>query len=169
MNEEVACLLKKPFRTTMSYTGGASKAVLNLSRRLQSTDFSAEQLYTNFSFKFLETKKKRKKNSIVKMSSNERDPLEEPPPSTQVSQPSNRNYAAVLLFTYDIDNDQPFISVPLNHFEGSDFPLDVINGHMGLSDRLKPRQLSGLPGSKYCIFAKCEEGTFFCINFFGQL
>ena len=110
--------------------------------------------------------KKRKHFFSKKMSSgNERDPLEDPPPSTQVSQPSNRNYIAVFLFRYDIDTEEPFISVPLDHFEGSDFPFDVINGHMGLSDRLKPRNLSRLPESKYCIFAKCEEGIY-CLLYF---
>lgn len=97
----------------------------------------------------------------------ERDPLEEPP-ATQVSNPSSRKYVAVFLFHFDLDDDKPFSSVSLNNFEDTDFPFNVINGHMGLSDRLKPRQLSRLPGSKYCIFAKCEAGTyvfhFFCFS-----
>lgn len=93
-----------------------------------------------------------------KMANNEeRDPLEEPI-STQMLNPSIRKYVAVFLFHYDVNDDKPFSSVSLNNFKDTDFPFDVINGHMGLSDRLKPRHLSRLPGSKYCIFAKCEEG-----------
>ena len=92
------------------------------------------------------------------MSDIDRDPLEDPPPATQASSHSNREYVAVFLFEYDIDTEQPFSSVTLDNFQGSDFPFEVINGHMGLSDRLKPRSLSRLPGRKFCIFAKCEEG-----------
>ena len=88
----------------------------------------------------------------------ERDPLEDEPPSTQLSNPSNRHYIAVFLFHYDVDDEQPFSSVTLDHFEGTDFPFDIINGPLGLSDRLKPRHLSRLPGPRYCVFAKCEEG-----------
>ena len=94
------------------------------------------------------------------MSDNERDPLEEPPPATQVSNPSDRNYVNVFLFKYDVDTEHPFSCYSLDYFKGSDFPFEVINSHMDLTDRLKPRQLSSLPGSKYCLFAKCEQGIF---------
>lgn len=84
----------------------------------------------------------------------------EHPPSTQVLNPSIRSYVAVFLFNYELDNQHPFSSVSLDNFEGTDFPFNLINGHMGLADRLKARTLSRLPGSKYCIFAKCEEGIY---------
>ena len=98
------------------------------------------------------------------MASNVVDPIEEPPAS-QASNPSNRKYVAVFLFHYDVNDEKPFSSVSLDNFEDTDFPFDVIDGHMGLGDRVKPRKLSRLPGSKYCIFAKCERGNysaFFC-------
>ena len=92
------------------------------------------------------------------MSASERDPLEDQPPATQSSNPSHRKYVAVFLFHFDVNDEQPFTSVSLNNFDGTDFPFDLISGHLGLADRLKPRHLSRLPGSKYSIFAKCEEG-----------
>lgn len=101
----------------------------------------------------------------------EQDPLEQDPlqdnqgefSGTQLSKPSSRKYEAVFLFHYDIDNEQPFSSVSLSHFEETDFPFHLISGHLGLSDRMKPRKLLRLPGSKYCLFAKCEAGKQFNI------
>lgn len=83
---------------------------------------------------------------------------ESEPPLTQAPQPSNRSYVAVILFHCDVDNEHPFSSVSLDHFEGTDFPFQLISGTLGLEDRLLPRTLSRLPGAKYCIFAKCETG-----------
>lgn len=90
----------------------------------------------------------------------------ESPPLTQQSSGSQRIYSWVFLFEININNENPFICLSLDHFRNTDFPFELINGHMGLSDRLKPRNLSGLPGSKYYIFAKVEQGTFtFFISF----
>ena len=84
----------------------------------------------------------------------------DPPPATQDTQLSRRVYSAVILFNYDVDNEFPFISTLLNNFTGTDFPFEIISGHLGLADRLKPRSLSKFPGKKFCVFAKVEEGIY---------
>lgn len=82
----------------------------------------------------------------------------ETPPQTQLTSSSQRNYLWIILFKFDVDVESPFICFTLDHFKGTDFPWHLINGHLGLSDRLKPRILSGLPGAKYAVFAKVESG-----------
>lgn len=81
-------------------------------------------------------------------------------PPTQVGKESGRKYQWVFLFNFDPDNETPFSWVSLDHFNGTDFPFNLISGHLGLEDRLKPRGLPGLAQSKYGIFAKVETGQF---------
>ena len=80
-------------------------------------------------------------------------------PATQDQCQSHQKYVSVFLFHYDLNTEKPFNSVSLDNFEGTDFPFHLIKGHLSLADRLKPRELSRLPGSKYCVFTKCEKGS----------
>lgn len=91
------------------------------------------------------------------MAGSDDDALNRPPP-TQQKAPSNRKYVSVFLFNHDLDNENPFSSVSLDQFEGTDFPFQLINGRLSLEDRLCPRDFSKFPDSKYSVFAKCEEG-----------
>lgn len=82
----------------------------------------------------------------------------ETPPQTQLTSGSQRKYLWIILFTFDVDVEAPFICLSLDHFQGTDFPWYLISGHLGQSDRMKPRLLSRLPGPKYTVFAKIESG-----------
>ena len=84
----------------------------------------------------------------------------EAPPLTQSSDASRRIYNGVFIFHHDPNDEFPFTSISLDQFKGTDFPFQLIDGHLGLNDRLKPRNLSGFPG-QYCIFAKVEYGMFY--------
>lgn len=83
---------------------------------------------------------------------------EQQPVSTQISGQSVRSYSCCILFHFDVNDEFPFTSLPLDQFKGSDFPFNLITGHLGLGDRMQPRNFSRLPGHRYCLFAKLEEG-----------
>lgn len=83
---------------------------------------------------------------------------ESEPPPTQSSTPSNRTYVSVFLFEYNVNKECPFSSVSVDNFKDSDFPFYLLSQQLSLEDRLKARTLSRLPGSTFCVFAKCEEG-----------
>lgn len=85
--------------------------------------------------------------------------MAEQPPGTQQSSSSKRVYMWVILFHYDVNDEFPFSCVLLENFKESDFPFRLITGQLGLEDRLKPIQFSKMPGPKYCLFAKVEEGS----------
>ena len=87
--------------------------------------------------------------------------MKDPPESTQSGGTSKRIYLWAILFHYDANDENPFSIVPLNHFKESNFPFELMTGHLGLQDRLKPTTLDKLPGGKYTIFAKIEQGIIY--------
>ena len=87
------------------------------------------------------------------------DEEEQQPASTQVNGHSVRTYLWCIFFHFDVNDEFPFTSVPLDQLKGSDFPFQLITGHLGLENRIQPRNFSKLPGHKYCLFAKVESGT----------
>lgn len=84
--------------------------------------------------------------------------MPEAPEATQSSSKSSRTYSWAILFHYDANNEFPFSTVSLDHFKGTNFPFQLMTGHLSLEERLKPREFSRLPGTKYAIFAKVENG-----------
>lgn len=80
------------------------------------------------------------------------------PPATQVSGVSKVQYAWVILFSMNVDQECPFAMVRLTHFKNSDFPWSGITEEMSEAFRITVRQFSNMPGKKLCIFAKVEHG-----------
>ena len=89
---------------------------------------------------------------------------EDEPSPTQMGSNSSRRYSWCIVFHYDVNDEFPFSVIKLEKFKGTDFPFDLITGHLGLADRLKPRNLPKFRGQIHCIFAKVEKGKFFISN-----
>ena len=89
------------------------------------------------------------------------------PPATQLTGVSKVQYAWVILFTMDVDEQAPFGVVRLTHFKDSDFPWSGITEEMTDEFRLGVRELPNMPTSKrYCIFGKIEHGKISDLFFF---
>lgn len=86
------------------------------------------------------------------------------PPSTQPSGKSCIVYKWVILFLYDENTEFPFSCVSTASLEGSNFPFYVIEGSMDVTLRKEPMKLDGLGESRFCIFAKIEEGIYLKFN-----
>ena len=85
--------------------------------------------------------------------------------STQGKSPFR--YKWVILFVWQLNEEYPFSSVPLSVLGNNDFPMYLITGPLNDKSRTNKFQLSNLPGRKYSIFMKIEEGkglNFKCYN-----
>ena len=76
---------------------------------------------------------------------------------TQPSGKSKVKYGSIILFTEDINLEDPFSIVPLHFFVDTNFPWSSIEGEMTTESRLELRTFSNIPG-QHRIFAKIEKG-----------
>ena len=71
---------------------------------------------------------------------------------------SPNKYNWVVLFLWRVDEECPFTTVPLRHFEQSEFPFNLIHGGLSDESRQERFDLPRLPGRIYSIFCKIQEG-----------
>ena len=85
------------------------------------------------------------------------------PPMTQKSEKSRVQYAWIILFKVDINEEEPFSIVPLKFFtEAKDFPWNFIEGEMSSECRNEICTFSNLVG-EFKIFGKVEKGILYDI------
>lgn len=78
---------------------------------------------------------------------------------TQDSVKSKVKYAWVVLFDFDINNNEPFIIVKLRQFLDCIFPWHSIKEEMTMDFRIKLFKFSCFPGKQYFVFAKIQYGN----------
>ena len=88
----------------------------------------------------------------------EESPRKSSPPATQIGGNSKVQYAWVIIFTMNVDQNCPFSMIRLSQFKNSDFPWNGITEEMTEEFRLGVRKVSNMPGNEICIFAKVEHG-----------
>ena len=68
-------------------------------------------------------------------------------------------YAWVILFHFDINDDKPFCIERLRDFGNTNFPWRGIKGEMTREFRIKLCEFSSIPGKQFFIFAKIQYGN----------
>lgn len=79
-------------------------------------------------------------------------------PLTQEAVKSKIRYAFVILFEFNVDEENPFQIYSLKTFEKTNFPWRSIQSEMTRDLRIRQYELSCFPGKEYFIFAKVEYG-----------
>lgn len=81
-------------------------------------------------------------------------------PSTQEGVKSKVRYSWVVLFHFDINNENPFIIVKLRDFLDCEFPWRSIKQEFSREFRIKLFEFSCFPGKQFFIFAKIQYGNY---------
>ena len=78
---------------------------------------------------------------------------------------SSRIYDWVIMFMWNINEEDPFSIVPIRHFKGgNDFPIELVTGALTDKSRIKRYKINCLPGNNnYSLFCKIEKGKIFYI------
>ena len=76
--------------------------------------------------------------------------------STRKKSPIKYNW--VVLFLWRVNEEYPYTTVPLRHFDESEFPFNLIYGSLTNESRQERFDLPRLPGRIYSVFCKIEKG-----------
>lgn len=69
-------------------------------------------------------------------------------------------YQWVILFHWNVDEENPFFMLKLSNFKDTDIKPEWIKRNLSVDSRIKQlKNLSPFPGGTYSLFAKVEEGV----------
>ena len=74
---------------------------------------------------------------------------------------SLRSYGWVILFTWQLNEENPFCVFPIRHFKASNFPIELITGPLSDQSRSNRYRLKNVPGSAHSVFCKIEKCKYY--------